>query len=84
MTGLVPTLLAWARRRRDAGAVHAVHCVKLVPCSSIYDAWCQPCMPGRGADVMLAPYMLLLQRLGAKLDSLPNVSKYVAMVKVRS
>ncbi len=36
------------------------------------------------ADVMLAPYVLMLQRLGAKLDSLPNVKKYAETVKVRT
>jgi hypothetical protein len=36
-----------------------------------------------GADVMLAPYVLLLIRLEATLDSLPNIKRYAETMKVQ-
>lgn len=36
-----------------------------------------------GTDVMLAPYVLLLIRLEATLDSLPNIKRYAETMKVQ-
>ena len=40
-------------------------------------------LPRAGADAMLAPYVLLLIRLEATLDSLPNIKRYAETMKVR-